>query len=152
MEVRTTKAYQGNMRPCFCFHGIYHPLVEEKTRMAEGAAPPYSVISGPKWVGWWPNPVRTALGSTQTKYPESMGETSLRRKQHLSERGQDLCVFMQWPRVMPTTWQDIKGALGRHRRTRQTRSPLSGTLLRRKEREMCTHGKIRNATKNTQLR
>ena len=30
MEVRTTKAYQGNMRPCFCFHGIYHPLVARR--------------------------------------------------------------------------------------------------------------------------
>ena len=72
------------------FMGFTILLWREDMHRWELAAPSYTVISVPKWVGWWPK-VSTAFGSTQTKYPKRMGETLLRMvKQYLSNKGQDL--------------------------------------------------------------
>lgn len=94
MEFRTLQRYTKETRGLVsALMGFKILLWRDDMHSWELATPSYTVISVPKWVGWWPK-ISSAFGSTQTKYPKRMGETLQRIvKQCLSKRGQDFSLL-----------------------------------------------------------
>lgn len=116
MRARTTKAYQGNMRPVSAFTGFTILLWREDIHSWK-LAPTRQLSLQCQTSGMMAKPNKYYIWFYASKIPKG-NERNITEQQHLSKRGQDFSLFMKQISRMPTMCQVEFYMLGKYKYAR----------------------------------